>query len=168
MKKLLLIFYFLFLIKSNLLSQTKTIDVDNKLEVISSISKKIKSSDYLVFNIGNRYMVINKQMEVYKLFFVENRFNVKSQLNNYYIKKTKTFKKSEILDNLFKNYSCSLNDDDNNEYGERYLFFSLTLKSSTVCQFYLPTFYNESGISKIKLPISNETYNYLNSLFIEW
>lgn len=168
MKKLLLIFYFLFLTKSNLLSQTKTIDIDNKLEVISSISKKIKSSDYLVYNIGNRYMIINKQIKIYKLFFIENRFNVKSQLNNYYLEKTKTLKKSEILDNLFKAYSYNLNDDNNNEYGERYLFFSLTLKSFTVCQFYLPTFFNESGISNIKLPISQETYNYLNSLFIEW
>jgi hypothetical protein len=166
MKKII-IFCILFFFKSNLFSQNKTMDVYNKLEVITFISKKIESSDYLVYNIDKRYMVVNKQTNIFKIFFIEQRLNVKSQLNEYYLIKTKVIKKSDVFDRLFINDSSNFESINESEAGEKYLFFSLTLKSYTVCQFFLPTFYYNTGQKDIKLPIDKDLHKYLNTLFFK-
>lgn len=166
--KRMIVFCFLLIIESNLFCQNKNIDINNKLEVITFISKKIKSSDYLIYNIGHSFMVISKQKHRFKIFYIEQRLNIKSQQNEYSLVKIKTIKNCDYLNNVFKNDVCNFDIINESEAGEKYLFFSLTLCSYTVCEFFMPTFYYSSGQKDIKLPIDKELFIYLNSLFINF
>ncbi|MFN8326422.1 hypothetical protein [Flavobacterium sp.] len=162
MKRLLML-VILSIITWNSFSQERTVDIYNKLNVAVYIANQLKSSDYLIYSIGNDYMVINKLENEYNVFYLSETLNTKTQLIEYKINRHLTIDKSALLDKLFKKGLCK--DKITEKAGERYLFFCLTLNSFTECKFLLPTFYYESGFKDVQLPIDKNLYLYLEELF---
>lgn len=155
----ILIIVFIFLIKTIHAQQLIPSKMKSDItELIENVKLKNNLSDFLIYNIGNNFLLINKNKEKYDYWLFEKSFNYSSHKNIYNILKEKKSFKEDLLNELFSSKYCREYSFD--DTGQEYIYYIKFLGNQKKCEFFIPYYGYRKNI-KIKKPIKKKYLMYL-------
>lgn len=159
MQSKVLIIVFIFFIKTIQAQQHIPSKMKNDIaDLIENVKLKNDLSDFLIYNIGNNFLLINKNKEKYDYWLFKKSFNYSSQKNIYQILKEKKNFKEDLLNKLFSSKYCREYPFD--DTGQEYIYYIKFLENQKKCEFFIPYYGYRKNI-KIKKPIKKRYLMYL-------
>lgn len=146
--------------KLQTISFEKKTDIDKILENVS-LRDELKS--FLIFNIGNKYLLISSNNQSYNYYIFRESFDYNKQTKIYNLLEEEKNQRENILDDFFKKpcKKCNNNHEDSNSY----IYFLMNKDGKKVCEFFVP-YIKYHNIKKVKYPIKAKYMKFLTEKLI--
>nr|WP_315424201.1 hypothetical protein [uncultured Pedobacter sp.] len=123
----------------------------------------LDSASYLLYNLDDKYIVVQKKEKKYVLFFIKDH-QIEDSL--WIGKRNKTLKKA------FDQYSCTpVNTADTSSAHphSRYIYFFLKKGGNTYCEFNMPALFSTDVKDKQVYPLDDDVHEFLiKKMFTHW
>lgn len=150
-------------------AQDNTETVNEKAERIIFVNflERLDSSNYLLYNLEDKYLIIEKRDKDYILFFIRESIGIEDSVC--------INKRNKILNIAFNPKSCFVEypnepfDIKSPHPHSRYIYFFLREKGIRYCEFTLPALFNEDVSGKKVYPIDERVHEFLiKKMFTHW
>lgn len=144
----------------------KTVKAKAEKIILTNFDGRLNSLTYLLYNLEDKYLLIEKRDKGYMLFFIRQNAGIEDSVC--------INKRNRILKIAFDPKSCikmpiSGSSDARNHPHSKYIYFFLSNKGMRYCEFLLPALFNEDISGEKIYPLNERVHEFLvKKMFTRW